>query len=1002
MGRFKVLKLLFLLLLIPMLLGANNREKYNFNSQWLLHIGDVQGGEKLFFTDKDWKKITLPRAFNEDEAFKVAIKEMTDTVSWYRKHFKLPKTAKGKKVFIEFEGVRQGADFYLNGKHIGLHENGVMAVGFDLTPYLNFTGENVIAVRTDNDWKYKERATGSRYQWNDNNFNVNYGGIPKNVWLHITDKLYQTLPLYSNLRTTGVYIYATDICTKSRKAFVNAESEVRNEYDKSCNVSYEVCVYDYDGNWVSTFKSAPVIVKSKETVKLKAAKELENLHFWSWGYGYLYTVKTKLVNADNEVVDEVNTRTGFRKTKFGEGKVWLNDRVIHLKGYAQRTTNEWPGVGMSVPAWLSDYSNDLVVKSNANLVRWMHVTPWKQDVESCDRVGLIQAMPAGDQERDSKGRQWEQRTELMRDAIIYNRNNPSILFYECGNESISREHMIEMKAIRDKYDPHGGRAIGSREMLDIREAEYGGEMLYINKSKHHPMWAMEYCRDEGLRKYWDEYSYPYHKNGEGNNSFRSAMTNKVQKKVDARAYNHNQDSFTIENVIRWFDYWRERPGTGDRVSSGGVKIIFSDTNTHYRGVENYRRSGVTDAMRIPKDPFYAHQVMWDGWVDIENPRIHIVGHWNYKEDVVKPVYVVSSAEKVELFLNGKSLGNGQRDYHFLYTFKDVAFVPGKLEAVGYDKNGKECCRAELQTAGKPEQIKLSVIQSPKGWKADGADMVLLQVEVMDKDGRRCPLANDLIHFDVEGPAEWRGGIAQGKDNYILSKDLPVECGINRALIRSLTTPGTVRITAKADGLQSAEISLSSAPVEVKNGLSNYIPGDELEGRLTRGETPLTPSYKETKVDVNILSAVAGANQDEVIKSFDDNELSEWKNDGRLNSAWITYSLERAARVDEICMKLTGWRLRSYPLEIYAGDELIWSGETEKSLGYIHLNVKPVLTNEITIRLKGASKEGDGFGQIVEVAAPAAGELDLFKAKNGDKTNHELRIVEIEFKENLWQ
>lgn len=124
-----------------------------------------------------------------------------------------------------------------------------------------------------------------------------------------------------------------------------------------------------------------------------------------------------------------------------------------------------------------------------------------------------------------------------------------------------------------------------------------------------------------------------------------------------------------------------------------MKIIFSDTNTHYRGVENYRRSGVTDAMRIPKDPFYAHQVMWDGWVDIENPRIHIVGHWNYKEDVVKPVYVVSSAEKVELFLNGKSLGNGQRDYHFLYTFKDVAFVPGKLEAVGYDKNGKECCRA---------------------------------------------------------------------------------------------------------------------------------------------------------------------------------------------------------------------------------------------------------------------------------------------------------------------
>ena len=129
----------------------------------------------------------------------------------------------------------------------------------------------------------------------------------------------------------------------------------------------------------------------------------------------------------------------------------------------------------------------------------------------------------------------------------------------------------------------------------------------------------------------------------------------------------------------------------------------------------------------------------------------------------------------------------------------------------------------MQTAGKPEQIRLSLIQSPEGWKADGADMVLLQVEVMDKEGNRCPLANDLIHFEVEGPAEWRGGIAQGENNYILSKDLPVECGINRALIRSLTTAGTVRITAKATGLKPAEISFASMPVEVKNGLSDYIP-----------------------------------------------------------------------------------------------------------------------------------------------------------------------------------
>ncbi len=982
------LSLLVLILLVVQTF-ASVREKYNFNSQWLLYVGDVPEAKNVNFQDKDWKKVTLPRPFNEDEAFKLDIHNLTDTIMWYRKHFRLPAEAKGKKVFVEFEGVRQGADFYINGQYLGLHENGAMAVGFDLTPYIKYGGENVMAVRVDNNWLYKERATDTKYQWSDRNFNANYGGIPKNVWLHVTDKLYQTLPLYSNLHTTGVYIYADDIRVKSRKAIIHAESEIRNEYKKDKKISYQVQLIDRDGSLVKEFKGEETILKVGETTTLKAEAEVEGLHFWSWGYGYLYTVKTSLW-VDGKKVDEVATRTGFRKTRFADGKIWLNDRVLQMKGFAQRTSNEWPGVGMSIPAWLSDYSNGMMVEGNANLVRWMHICPWKQDIESCDRVGLIQAMPAGDAEKDRQGRQWEQRTELMRDAIIYNRNNPSIIFYECGNESISKEHMLEMKAIRDKYDPHGGRAIGSREMLDIREAEYGGEMLYINKSKHHPMWAMEYCRNEGLRKYWDEYSYPYHKEGDG----------PLLKGKPAPDYNHNQDRFTVENVARWYDYWRERPGTGTRVSSGGVKIIFSDTNTHYRGAENYRRSGVTDPMRIPKDPFFAHQVMWDGWVDIENPRIHIVGHWNYNDTVVKPVYVVANTEKVELFLNGESLGYGLREYNFLYTFDKVAFKPGKLEAVGYDENGKETCRTALQTAGKPEQIKLSVIQSPKGWKADGADMILLQVEVTDKEGRRHPLANDLIHFEVEGPAEWRGGIAQGVDNYILSKDLPVECGVNRALIRSLTQAGTVRISAKGEGLKSAEVTLNTLPFETENGLSDYIPANELEGRLTRGETPQTPSYVDSKVDVDIVSATAGVNQERAMNSFDDNELSEWLNDGRLSTGWITYKLARRASIDEVCMKLTGWRMRSYPIEIFAGKELIWSGETPKSLGYIHLDVKPVMTDEVTIRLKGAAQESDAFGQIVEVAAPAAGELDLYKAKDGDKVKHELRIVEIEFLETL--
>ncbi|MDE5749320.1 MAG: beta-galactosidase, partial [Duncaniella sp.] len=380
----------------------------------------------------------------------------------------------------------------------------VMAVGFDVTPYIDYDGENLLAVRVDNDWDYAERSTGQKYQWNDRNFNANYGGIPKNVRLHVTDELYQTLPLYSNLGTTGTYIYATDIDIPARRAVIHAESEVRNEGRRAVEAAYEVTLTDPEGKVVARFGSPAVRIAPDETATLAAADTVVGLHFWSWGYGYLYDVETALV-VDGHKTDKVVTRTGFRKTRFADGKIWLNDRVIQMKGYAQRTSNEWPGVGMSVAPWLSDYSNGLLIDGNANFFRWMHVTAWKQDAESCDRVGVMQMLPAGDAEKDAEGRQWGQRTELMRDMIVYFRNHPSVIFYESGNESISRDHMIEMKAIRDLYDPHGGRAIGSREMLDIREAEYGGEMLYVNKSEHHPMVQTEYCRDEGLRKYWDDW-----------------------------------------------------------------------------------------------------------------------------------------------------------------------------------------------------------------------------------------------------------------------------------------------------------------------------------------------------------------------------------------------------------------------------------------------------------------------------------------------------------------
>ena len=958
------------------------REKFNFNPGWKLLVGDDADASSVNYDDGKWKNISLPHAWNEDDAFKVSIKDLSTGIAWYRKHFIIPKEDAGKKVFIEFEGIRHGGEFFVNGKSVGISENGVMAFGFDITREIKFGEDNIIAARIDNSWNYHEKSTNSTYEWNDKNFYANYGGINKNVWLHITDKIYQTLPLFSNLGTTGIYVYATDFDIPGKTATIHTQSQVKNETGNVVKVKYSVTVEDaITKKTISSFDGEQQNVQPGQTVILNAGKTVKELNFWSWGYGYLYNIYTFL-KVNDQVVDMVKTTTGFRKTEFKNGYLSLNDRAIQLKGYAQRTTNEWPALGLSVPAWMSDYSNRLIVEGNGNLVRWMHVTPWKQDVESCDRVGLMQAMPAGDAEKDVEGRRWEQRKEVMRDAIIYNRNNPSIIFYECGNNQISETHMAEMKKIRNEYDAFGGRSIGSRNMLSSKEAEYGGEMLYINKSAAKPMWQMEYSRDEGLRKYWDDYTPPYHKDGDG----------PLYNNQPAKEYNRNQESHAIENVTRWNEYYVQRPGTGTRVNAGGVNIIFSESNTHQRGAENYRRSGEVDALRIIKQNYYANQIMWNGWVDVEKHGIHIIGHWNYDETVTKNMYVVSTADKVELLINGRSMGFGERNNTFQFTFKNIHWQAGTITAKGFDANGKLLCTDEITTAGKPYAIKLKTIDHNE-LVADGADVVLVEAEVVDEKGNRCPTALNLIRFELNGVGEWRGGMAQGPGNFILSKDLPVECGVNRVLIRSTTNAGDIHLQATAEGLQSASINIVSKPFVVKNGLATTFPSGNLSSNLSRGATPATPSFTQKRIALNIAKATVASNTADAYKSYDDDESTDWYNDGDISTAWIEYELDRESVIDEVVLKLNNFRTRSYPLRVLIDGKEVWRGNTPRTLGYCSIDFLPVKGKKVKLELLSAAENGTDAS--VEMNGK---KLDNGVTRNDSNAKGRLSIIETEIYE----
>jgi beta-galactosidase len=282
-------------------------------------------------------------------------------------------------------------------------------------------------------------------------------------------------------------------------------------------------------------------------------------------------------------------------------------------------------------------------------------------------------------------------------------------------------------------------------------------------------------------------------------------------------------------------------------------------------------------------------------------------------------------------------------------------------------------------------------------KADGADVVLAQVEVVDANGNRCPTALNMIDFKLEGNAEWRGGLAQGPDNYILSKTLPVEGGVNRVIIRSTTNPGQIVLSASSEGLKPATLAFKSIPVKVNNGLSLNMPYDGLSSNLKRGPTPSGPSFTPSRLALEIASATAGSNADQVAASYDDNELSDWVNDGKISTAWVKYSLANEAVVSEVTLKLNNFRSRSYPIRILVDGVEVFNGVTPKSLGYCTLACKPTKGKTVTIQLASEASAKDDSKIGVEMGGK---KLDDGVARNDANAKGTLSIIETEIYSKL--
>jgi beta-galactosidase len=819
---------------------------YDFNPGWKFIREDVAGAEQTGFDDSKWATVSAPHTYNDVDSYTDFIshsggdRRAWSGIAWYRKHFKLPAAAKDGKVFLEFEGLKQAGRFWVNGKFAGKFENGITACGLDLTGLVNFGGaDNVIAVKVDNSNDYQEEATGVGFEWMGRAFNPNYGGLNHDIVLHLTGKVYQTLPLYENLKTTGIYVYPSNFSISNQTCDVNLESQVKNESGDQQSITLAAVVVDADGKVCAQFQSDALDLVSGETEIFSASGKLTDAKFWSDETPNLYEVYS-ILTVNDKVVDVQKIQTGFRKAEFkggaGTGGVYLNDKFVWLTGYAQRSSDDWAGLGEAYPDWMHNYNAQLVRSTHANFIRWMHISPQAVDVRACDQAGIVEVCPAGDKEGDpvldkrlqpaAAAREWDQRAEVMRDSMIYFRNDPSILFWEAGNNNITTPHLQQMVDLQKQFDPNGGRVVGCRTLNEESAtpvAGYFGVMIgqdprtdalagptemfraySAERRDRAPFVETEDFRDEAARRFWDDFSPPFF-------GF---------KKGPADTYNWNSETFCIAAAGRYHDYFSNiitNTNPAHAKWSAYASIYWSDSNADGRqgSSEVCRVSGKVDSVRLPKQAYYVYRVMQNS-----APDLHIIGHWNYPPNTVKTIYVAANhCDSVELFVNGKLMGKSTTPRNgCIFEFPQIVFVPGKISAAAA-ASGKIVAQDEIETAGDPKAIRLTPHTGPNGLQADGSDAAFFDVEVVDAQGRRCPTDEARVDFKVTGPAVWRGGYNSGKPNSVNHLYLDTECGINRVAIRSTLAPGTITLTATRPGLEPATATIQAKLASITDGLA---------------------------------------------------------------------------------------------------------------------------------------------------------------------------------------
>ena len=781
------------------------RQRLSLDRDWLFHEGDIpfpiiSGHEQSYsnaksgtawgaaapdFDDSAWQTVNLPHDWAVSQPFdqKANISQGYHPrgMGWYRKYFKLDPADHGKHLELQFDGIATHCTIWVNG--VLAHRNwcGYTSAYIDITPFAKFGSDvNVIAVQVD--------AVAQEGWWYEG------AGIYRHTWLVKRNPVH--------IETDGVY--ANPVRNADGQWSIPVEVALASSDKAPANVQVQSTLIDPSGNVVVSGTTQAAINPFEEPVA-KLALAVTSPKLWSIDQPTLYSVRT-VVKRDGADVDELTTQCGFRTIRFDPDKgFFLNDQPLKLLGTCNH--QDMAGVGVAVPDSIWDFRVRRLKEMGSNAYRCAHNAPSNEFLEACDRQGMLVM---------DENRNFGSSPEYLRQLswmVRRDRNHPSIILWSVFNEEPSQGTEMGYEMVR--------RMSAAVKELDttrpVTAAQSNSDLNPVNASQAADVAGFNYVYRDFNR---------YHALYPTKPIFSSEDTSTVMTRDEyttdrARSVLDAYDDYALPWGLTHRNAWKE---INTRPFVAGTMVW---TGFDYRGEPQPlawpatgSSFGCMDLCGFPKAAYYIHQAQWIQ----SRPILHLVPRLNWAGSEGKPikVMVTSNAEKVELFLNGKSLGEKPVDKYNMLTL-DVPYEAGKLEAVAKNA-GKEVARFAVETTGTPAALQL--IPDRNSFAGDGCDAQPVTVQIVDAQGRVVPEANQSVKFELTGPGAIIG-LNNGDPTCHESEkgnQHTVFHGLAQVMLQSaFDGEGKLTLHATSDGLTSADVVIDVTPAPARPAVPTVSP-----------------------------------------------------------------------------------------------------------------------------------------------------------------------------------